>query len=41
MSEEYNRFDLGSDPEKKPEVTETTEQKIQNPVENQRKQYYE
>ena len=37
MSEEYNRFDLGSDPEKKPEVTETTEQKIQNPVENQEK----
>ena len=35
MSEEYNRFDLGSDPEKKTEVTETTEQKIQNPVENQ------
>ena len=37
MSEEYNRFDLGSDPEKKTEVTETTEQKIQNPVENQKK----
>lgn len=38
MSEEYNRFDLGSDPEKKPEVTETTEQKIQNPVENQKEE---
>ena len=25
MSEEYNRYDLGNDPEKKPEETENTE----------------
>lgn len=34
MSEEYNRYDLGNDPEKKPEATENTEKNIQNPVEN-------
>ena len=34
MSEEYNRYDLGNDPEKKPEETENTEKNMQNPVEN-------
>ena len=33
MSEEYNRYDLGNDPEKKSEETENTEKNMQNPVE--------
>ena len=32
MSEEYNRYNLGNDPEKKPEETENTEKNMQNPV---------
>ena len=28
MSEEYNRYDLGNDPEKKPEETENTEKNL-------------